>query len=87
MKNKPKLMMGILIIVMTVSTATSWTYAKPPAKSKFYDFSEQVIDGEIRKPTNLYVDSRKKVKFERLLRLKKSFLPKLFSTAKERIFK
>ena len=87
MKNKSKLMMGILIIVMTVSTTASWVDAKPPAKSKFYDFSEQVIDGEIRKPTNLYVDSRKKVKFERLLRLKKSFLPKLFNTAKERIFK
>jgi hypothetical protein len=61
--------------------------AKPPARSKFYDFSEQLIDGEIKKPTTLYTDSRQKVKFDRLLRLKKSFLPELFKTAKERVFK
>jgi hypothetical protein len=56
-------------------------------KSKFYDFSEQLIDGERKKPTTLYLDSREEVKFERLLKLKKSFLPKLFATAKERVFK
>ena len=56
-------------------------------KAKFYDFSEQVIDGEIKKPTGLYTDSRQKVQFDRLLRLKKSFLPELYKTAKERVFK
>jgi hypothetical protein len=60
--------------------------AKQP-KSKFYDFNEQLIDGQIKKPTNLYVDARTKVRFERLLKLKKSFLPALFNTAKERVFK
>jgi len=62
------------------------TIAKEP-KAKFYDFSEQLIDGEINKPTSLYLDARKKVIFNRLLKLKKSFLPKLFDTAKERVFK
>ena len=47
---------------------------KSKAKSKFYDFSEQLIDGSINKPTALYTDARQKVKFDRLLRLKKSFL-------------
>ena len=60
--------------------------AKKP-KSKFYDFSEQMIDGEVKRPTTLYVNSRQQVKFDRLLKLKKSFLPKLFATAKERVFK
>ena len=58
-----------------------------PPKSKFYDFNEQVIDGEIKKPTALYTDSKKKVKFDRLLRLKKSFIPELMKTAEERTFK
>ena len=61
-------------------------YANQP-RSKFYDFNEQIIDGEIKKPTTLYMDSRQQVKFDRLLKLKKSFLPKLFATAKERVFK
>jgi len=61
----------------------------PPqsGKSKFYDFSEQIIDGEIKKPTALYMDARRRAKFARLLRLKKSFLPQLFTTAREKIFK
>tara|TARA_R110000824_G_scaffold234072_2_gene422553 strand:- start:2594 stop:2818 length:225 start_codon:yes stop_codon:yes gene_type:complete len=63
------------------------TIAKPPVKSKFYNFNEQLIDGHIRKPTVTYVDHREKAKFERLLKLKKSFLPKLFQTARERVFK
>lgn len=72
-----------LLVIFSLSTA----HAKPPTKSKFYDFSEQLIDGQIKKPTSLYVDSRQKVKFDRLLRLKKSFIPELFKTAKDRVFK
>ena len=61
--------------------------AQKSPKAKFYDFNEQVIDGEIKKPTALYTDSKKKVKFDRLLRLKKSFIPELMKTAEERTFK
>jgi len=59
---------------------------KPP-KSKFYDFSDQVIDGELKKPTALYTNARKKVEFDRLLNLKKSFMPELMNTAKDKAFK
>lgn len=72
----------ILVFLVTITTVM----AKSP-KSKFYDFNEQLIDGEVKRPTTLYTDARENVKFERLLRLKKSFLPKLFDTAKERVFK
>jgi hypothetical protein len=74
-----------ITILLTLSfTAT----AKPPeGKSKFYDFGDQMIDGEINKPTGEFIDTRQGAKFDRLLRLKKSFLPKMFLTAKERIFK
>ena len=78
---------ALIILVVVLGLGASNVQAKPPVKSKFYDFSEQLIDGEIKKPTALYTDSRRKVKFDRLLRLKKSFMPQLFSTAKERVFK
>jgi len=71
-----------LFIFLNVTAIT----AKQP-KSRFYDFNEQIIDGEVKKPTTLYTDSRQQVKFDRLMKLKKSFLPKLFATAKERVFK
>jgi len=84
--------MWILIICIVASTTLmcSSTSAAPPnknMKSKFYDFSEQMIDGEVRKPSALYTSVRERAKFERLLRLKKSFLRNLFSTSKEPIFK
>jgi len=74
------------IIFVFIFLNVSATVAKQP-KSKFYDFSEQLIDGEIKKPTILFIDRRQQIKFDRLLKLKKNFLPKLFDTAKERVFK
>ena len=74
------------VFFLTTLLQTSVVAAKQP-KAKFYDFSEQLIDGEIKKPTTLYTDARESVKFGRLLKLKKSFLPKLFNTSKERVFK
>jgi hypothetical protein len=75
-----------IILFFTIIAYTSSVFSKQP-KSKFYDFNEQLIDGEIKKPPTLYTDARDKVKFNRLMKLKKSFLPKLFLTAKERVFK
>ena len=72
--------------IFLILLLSSISYADSP-KSKFYDFNEQLIDGEIKKPTTLYTDVRNKVKFDRLLRLKKSFIDDLLMTAKERVFK
>jgi hypothetical protein len=78
----------LFLILLTIFTLVPYSFASnPPQKQKFYDFGEQLINGEIRKPTAIYMDARKKAKFERLLELKKSFLPKLFSTAKNKVFK
>ena len=75
-----------LIILLGAVLFASSGQAQTP-KSKFYDFNEQIIDGEIKKPTSLYTDARQKVKFDRLLSLKKTFIPDLLKTAKERVFK
>jgi hypothetical protein len=60
-------------------------FGKP--KTKFYDFSDQLIDGKIKKPSTIYMESRTRAKFEKLLKLKKSFTPRLILTAKESILK
>jgi hypothetical protein len=82
-----KLTTTIIAFIIILFLGAAIAIAGPPTKSKFYDFSEQLIDGEIRKPTGLYTDSRQKVKFERLLKLKRSFMRELFDTSKEKIFK
>ena len=84
-KNKSRLTLSLIPVILIILTITN-IYAKEP-KSKFYDFDEQIIDGEIKKPTTLYTNARQQVRFDRLLKLKKSFIPKLFRTAKEKVFK
>ena len=46
-------------------------------KTKFYDFDDLLINGEYKKPQIMYTDTRAKIKFERLLKLKKEFIQKL----------
>ena len=80
----------VLAIAAIISMGLPWfcpeAMGKQP-KSKFYDFNDQIIDGEIKKSTTLYTDARDKVKFDRLMKLKKSFMKELFNTAKEKVFK
>ena len=56
-------------------------------KARFYDFSDQLIDGQIKKPSTLYIDSRTRAKFGKLLLLKKSFRGALIMSAKDPILK
>lgn len=79
------LILGFLLTLLFVLETAMANAASP--KSKFYDFNEQLIDGQIKKPTTLYTDSREQVKFDRLLKMKKTFIPDLLNTAKERVFK
>lgn len=70
----------------------SWARAKHSARkaksskggksTRFYDFDDLLIDGEFRKPATLYTRALKSPRFERLLRLQKSFLPQLLQTAR-----
>lgn len=82
-----KLATLLLVLMAVFSLCATTAFAADDGKSKFYDFSDQLIDGEIKKPTALYTNARQKVKFNRLLSLKKSFLPMLLQSSKERIFK
>ena len=52
-------------------------------KTKFYNFDDLLINGEYKKPQLLYTDAKQKVKFERLLKLRKDFIPKLKNTRKD----
>jgi hypothetical protein len=55
-----------------------------PLKEKFYNFDDLLIDGEYKKPNALLFTARDKVKFERLLKLRKSFIPVILMSDKER---
>ncbi len=92
-------MMGLwaaLVVAVLMSAGTAWAQPAPPAagagagggaKTKFYNFDDMLIDGDIKKPSGLLTNTRDQVRFRRLLSLKRSFLPKLKRTAKERSLK
>jgi len=52
-------------------------------KIKFYDFDDLLINGEYKKPQIMYNDTQAKVRFERLLKLKKNFMQKLRETKRD----
>ena len=56
-------------------------------QAKFYDFSDQLIDGDVKKPQDLVMETRTRKKFGRLLSLERSFRQLLVSTAKNPILK
>ena len=58
-----KYVISFLVFVFIILNMTAIVTAQ--TRSKFYDFNEQLIDGEIKKPTTLYTDAREKVKFDR----------------------
>tara|TARA_B100000212_G_scaffold265966_1_gene205484 strand:+ start:171 stop:461 length:291 start_codon:yes stop_codon:yes gene_type:complete len=55
----------------------------PKTKTKFYNFDDLLIEGEYKKPQLLFIDEKQKVKFDRLLQLKKNLLPNLKNTSKD----
>jgi hypothetical protein len=77
------LSVGLAAVVLGAASVAS----AAEEKSKFYDFSDQLIDGEVKKPSALYMESRQRAKFDKLLKLKKSFRPAMIETAKERLLK
>ena len=67
---------------------SSLTNAKANDKNvRFYNFDEMLINGDYKKPQVLYTDTKQKIKFQRLLKLKKSFIHKLKNTSKDHSLK
>ena len=80
----------IFTLTSLIVTIIIFHHANVHAKSKktrFYDFSDQLIDGHIKKPATLWMESRSRAKFAKLLRLKKSFRGALIMSGKEPILK
>ncbi len=82
MKNTIFFLLRVLFLLILTSTFVLGQEERK-GKTKFYNFDDLLINGEYKRPQVLWTDSRQKVKFEKLLKLKKDFLPKLESTKKD----
>ena len=82
MKKTVFLALKILFLLLLASTFV-FGQETGKGKTKFYNFDDLLINGQYRRPQVLFTDARQKVKFEKLLKLKKDFLPELESTKKD----
>ena len=79
---------GMIAVAALMLSLPAASFAKDKSvKSKFYDFSDQLIDGEVKKPTTLYTEVRQKAKFSKLLHLQRHFMGELMKSAKRPVFK
>ncbi len=74
--------MGAVLVGMSLVATTGFAQDDEEVKTKFYDFDDMLIDGEFKKPEGMVYGAIEKAKFERLLSLKKSFLPRIEESAK-----
>lgn len=81
MRTVRMLLLAGLVLAPTLAAAQDAGDEK--VKTKFYNFDDLLIDGQYKKPDVLFTDARQKAQFERLLKLKKDFLPSLKATAKD----
>ncbi|MBI3074306.1 MAG: hypothetical protein HYY84_19525 [Deltaproteobacteria bacterium] len=58
------------------------TKATGKVKEQHYNFDDMLIDGDYKKPNVAMFKGRDKVRFARLLKLKKSFLPAMLRSAR-----
>ena len=62
-------------------------WSEPKDKVRFYNFNDLLINGKVKKPQVLYTDARQKVKFDRLLRLKRDLMPKVKESGNDPSFR
>lgn len=60
---------------------------KGGARVQHLDLGETVIDGTLRQPTVQFHDQRERVRFERLMKIRKSFMPALMASGTDHVFK
>ncbi len=76
---------GLFIVLAFVLTSAS-AFAQDDGgntRSKFYNFDDMLVDGQLKTPDLIKEQARGKAQFKRLLNLKKSFMPKIKESTEE----
>ena len=77
--------MVTVILAVAFMLPTSFTVAQDEADtpSRFYDFNDMLIDGELMRPEGMFTRARDRARFERLLNLRREFIDEIEESAKE----
>lgn len=81
--------MRTLLIVASLLVVPAFSFAQDAAdesgepESRFYDFSDMLIDGELLRPDGMMATERGNAVFGSLLNLRRSFMPEIQNAATE----
>jgi hypothetical protein len=73
-------LLGLVLVLGGAAQAEEAKTKRRDSKSKFYNFDELLVGGELRAPNAYFTTSRQRMRWGRLLRLRKSFVPVLMAT-------
>jgi hypothetical protein len=86
-----RVVVSLVIAAVALLSVVPLASARPPSKAKiqekFYLFGKHDISAIGRKPSVTHVSAAERPKFERLLRLKRSFMSRLYQTDRLKAFK
>jgi hypothetical protein len=81
--------LAALLLPITLLTASS-AFAQDAegesaedVESRFYDFGDMMIDGELLRPDGMFATERGQRQFESLLNLRRSFIPEIEAATEE----
>ncbi len=74
-------MRWLLLATLLAGGALAQEEGGDEVRTKFYDFGELNVTGDRARPTLLYQDAKQRARFERMFKLKRSFLPEVRRTA------
>lgn len=79
--------MGLLVLFLVVSAGAAPGLCEDKPKSQEITGEDFVIHGALKNPQALYSDARTPARFDRVLRLRESYVPVLIETSRAPCFK
>ena len=75
--------MGVVVVILLFSANAFAQDEGGDTKTKFYNFDDMLVDGQLKTPDLMKEQVQGRARFERLLNLKKSFIPKIQESTEE----
>jgi hypothetical protein len=73
----------IMAVIFMLSAGIAFGQDDGDTPSRFYDFNDMLIDGELMRPEGMFTRARDRARFERLLNLRREFIDEIEESTKE----
>ena len=79
-----KFLSAAVVLLLSMSAQSAFAQdGEGEVETRFYDFNDMLIDGELQRPTGVSMTERGSARFESLLNLEQSFIEEIDQDAEE----